>query len=150
MNPQTPLHRLLAIVMLLVLILPLSLTLVPTAEARPRPERAQPDREDDHRIQASELPTGEISITTAGMLPETITVTAGANVIWTNDTGDTVTLVGRWPYEAYLPIVLKSTNSGFTSLVDSGTRSTTTVGRSASRSIPAQSRSMSRCRRFRE
>jgi formylglycine-generating enzyme required for sulfatase activity/plastocyanin len=59
-------------------------------------------------ITASEIPTGTVSIRADEIRPDVITVTVGANVVWTNDSGTSITLSDSLANTVYLPIILKS------------------------------------------
>ncbi|MCP4540727.1 MAG: hypothetical protein GY832_26615, partial [Chloroflexi bacterium] len=56
-------------------------------------------------IIASTVP---ISITESGFDPDTVTITVGTTVEWTNRTQETVRLVSGEPYRIYLPLVLRN------------------------------------------
>ena len=52
--------------------------------------------------------TTAISITTSGLTPSVVTITAGSDVVWQNTTLDPVRVKDGSPYAAYLPIVGKA------------------------------------------
>ncbi|MDY7075792.1 MAG: hypothetical protein SXV54_02600 [Chloroflexota bacterium] len=56
-----------------------------------------------------------VSITENGFDPVMVTITVGTTVVWTNQTQETVHLVGGEPYRIYLPLVLL--NAGTTRAV---------------------------------
>ncbi len=110
MNPQTRLVRVLPVFALLALVLPLSLPHQLTAreEASTQVRLVQ-----QPATNATELSGAEVSITPTGLSPDTITVTAGAQVLWTNNTTSAVTLFSGWSHRLYLPLIVKAATSSF-------------------------------------
>lgn len=108
MNPQTRLVRLLSVFALLALVLPLSLPRQGMArEGAPTPVRPVQ--------QSATSPVGVspagVSITATGLIPETINVTVGEVVTWTNNTTSTVTLFSGWSTRVYLPLMVRGATS---------------------------------------
>jgi formylglycine-generating enzyme required for sulfatase activity len=52
-----------------------------------------------------------VSITATGLIPETINVTVGEVVTWTNNTTSTVTLFSGWSTRVYLPLMVRGATS---------------------------------------
>jgi formylglycine-generating enzyme required for sulfatase activity len=52
--------------------------------------------------------TAHVAITVEGLIPEVVPLGADWTVEWTNQTEATVQLVAGWPYQSYLPIVLRA------------------------------------------
>jgi formylglycine-generating enzyme required for sulfatase activity len=104
MNPQTRLVRLLSVLALLALVMPLSLPRQLTArEEASLP--VQPVRQP--ATSAAGVSAAEVSITPTGLIPETVTVTVGEVVTWTNNTTSAVTLFSGWSNRVYLPLVVR-------------------------------------------
>jgi len=73
------------------------------------------------------LTADQISVTENGFEPETLTVTAGSPVTWTNTTPQTHILVSGVPWRIYLPLVLRQAASQARSIAGLGPETSTFI-----------------------